>query len=106
MSRLNVKILLCHLCQQVADVVDDDIQSVYHFCGGPGQFSSLIPADGLRNRGVQIPFHQKLHSSGTCVHGCADIGGQFQCNHNGRKNGCSDHNDIDDKAKISVSQVF
>ena len=83
MGGLNVKILISHLGQQVADVMNDGVQTSHHLRRRVGQLRSLILPDGLRDRRLQVSFYQPLHSLTAGSHRVADVAGQFYRHHNG-----------------------
>ena len=104
-GRLDVKILVGHLAQQIVDVVDDGVQTRHHGGGGAGQFRRFVPAGGLGGGGLQVALHQLLHPLGASPHGNADVAGELQGHHNGGQNGHQDHQHADEDAKICIRQI-
>ena len=80
---LDVEILVGHLIEQIADIVDDGIQTRHHLRCGVGELRRLVLAPGLGDGGVQISLHQQLHPGAHRPHGHTDIAGQLQGHHNG-----------------------
>ena len=73
MGGLDIKILLCHLRQQIADVVDNGVQACHHLRSGTGQLCGLILAGDLGHGRIQIALYQQLHPLGAGLHGHADV---------------------------------
>ena len=105
MGGLNVEILVRHLVEQVADVVDDGVQARHHLRRGAGQLRGLILPAGLGDRRLQIALHQQLHPSGTGLHGDADIAGELQGHRDGGQNRGHDHQHVDEDANICIGQI-
>ena len=74
---LDVKILVGHLAEEIADIVDDGVQTRHHGRSGAGQLRRLVLAGGLGGGGFQIALHQQLHPGGAGPHGYADVAGQL-----------------------------
>ncbi len=101
----DVKILVGHLCEQIADIVDDGVQPFHQLRRGPGQLGGFIPAAALGDGGLQVALHQQLHPLGAGPHGHADVAGQLQGHHDGGQNGGHDYRHIEKHTKVCIRQV-
>ena len=94
MLGVDIKILICHLCQHITDIMNDHSQPFdqrsRRICEHPG----LIFGCNSGHWCFQITFHKQLHSLCTGFHRSADMCSQHQCDNDGCHDRQYDHREV------------
>ena len=103
---MNIQVLICHLIEQITNIIDDNSQPFHKCLSGSDKYACLILVGNLWHRRLQIALHKQLHALDTSLHRITDITGQKQRNNGRNQYRSHNHRNIDDHCVPCRGQII